>query len=93
MHSVTIRLPECRRDTATFFTESGYYSKGSRWTHYSVLAFVATDGEVRVEILGSPSQVKQSALPDNTPCMQQWGGQWRSDFFAFTLGEARSALA
>ena len=92
MNSVTIKLPECRTDTASFFRESGYYHKGSRWTHYPVLAFVATDGEVSIEILSSPAQVKQSPLPDSTPCMQQWGGQWRSDFFAFTLGAARAAL-
>jgi hypothetical protein len=92
MKSVTIKLPECRSDTATFFSDSGYYAKGSRWNHYPVLAFVPTDGQVEIQVLGSPAQVKQSTLPDSTPCMQQWGGQWRSDFFAFTLGEARAAF-
>jgi hypothetical protein len=92
MNTVTITLPPCRSDTATFFSDSGYYSKSSRWSHCPVLAFAATDGQVEVQILASPTQVKQSQLPDSTPCMQQWRGQWSSDFFAFTLGEARAAL-
>ena len=92
MNSVTITLPECRTDTTDFFKLSGYYGSVKRWSRYPLLAFVATEAAVAVQILSSQSEVKQSALPDSTPCLQQWGGEWRSDFFRFTLGDARAAL-
>lgn len=91
--SVQIRLPICRTDAATFLSESGYYKKGQRWTHYPLLVFVQEPDAVEVQILNTASEVSRCTLPDSTPCMQQWGGQWKSDFFTFTLGEARAALA
>jgi hypothetical protein len=93
MDSVAIKLPGCRTDAATFFSLSGYYIKGARWPQRPLLVFVVDDDGFEVQILDSASQLARSTLPDSTPCMQQWAGQWRSDFFTFTLGEARAALA
>lgn len=93
MTTVTIKLPDfLRKDAAAFFSDSGYYGSARRWNHCPLLAFVATDDQVEVQILDSQSEVRRSPLPDSTPCMQQWRGEWRSDFFKFTLGEARAAL-
>ena len=83
-----------RTDLDAFFTVSGYYGSTTRWTHYPLLAFeTQPSGDVKVHLLSSQAQVRSSALHDDTPCMQQWGGQWSSDFFHFTLGQARAALA
>lgn len=88
-----ITLPNCRTDVDEFLTRSGYYHKGARWSHYPLLAFVDGADAVEVLIFNSVTELSRSTLPDTTPCMQQWGGQWRSDFFKFTLGDARAAMA
>jgi hypothetical protein len=93
MKSVQITLPECRTDAASFFALSGYYTKSARWSHYPLLVFIAGSDGVEIQILSRASQLRECLLPDATPCMQQWGGQWSSNFFTFTLGEARAALA
>jgi hypothetical protein len=91
--TANLTLPPCRTDTDAFLNGSGYYRKGVRWSHYPLLVFKQTADGIEVQILTSVAQVNQSTLPDESRCLQQWGGEWRSDWFTFTLGEARAALA
>lgn len=91
--SVQVELPVGRTDTDNFFTLSGYYREAKQWKQYPLLVFERLEDRVAVHILKSQSELRRSNLPDDTPCMQQWGGQWQSDFFTFSLGEARAALA
>jgi len=93
MTSVEIRLPGSRTDTNDFFALSGYYHEARQWKHCPLLAFEGLKDQVVIHILTSQAQLRQSGLPDDTPCMQQWRGEWRSDFFTFTLGKARAALS
>jgi hypothetical protein len=90
--SVPNVITEGRSDVEAFFTLSGYYKEVSKWTHYPLLTFSVDGDDVHVGLVFSQSELRQSTLPDDTACMQQWGGQWRSDFFRFTLGQARAAL-
>ena len=92
MSGLKLTLPACRTDTDVFLRDSGYFRKGARWPHHPILAFVRTDDGVEVQVLDSAAQVRRSALPDATQCLQQWRGEWSSDFFTFTLGDARAAL-
>lgn len=92
MTTVQVKLPQCRTDVDAFFQSSGYYRKGARWTHYPLLAFEETPEGVEVHIIDTAARLRASELPDATPCLQQWGGEWKSDFSAFTLGQARAAL-
>lgn len=90
---MTLKMPACRTDADDFFKLSGYFRKGQRWSHYPLLVFIETADGVEIQILNSVAQLTRSTLPDATQCLQQWGGQWNSDFFTFTLGEARAAAS
>jgi hypothetical protein len=88
-----LTLPACRTDAAAFLKQSGYYTKGARWQHCPLLVFIEAPEGVELRIVDTAAQLRDSPLPDETRCMQQWRGEWRSDWFGFTLGEARAALA
>lgn len=60
-----------------------------RLTQMPLLAFVVSDGSVKVEIFDRARDALN--LPDETKLMTQWPGQWRSDWFQLTVGELRSA--
>lgn len=81
-----------RSDLEDFFTISGLWNTGS-WPHQPVLAFVPDNGaptRPRVMVITSARELEK--YPDNTPCMRQWPGKQHSDFFKFTVGDARPYL-
>lgn len=75
-----------RRDIDAFFSESGVLFAG-KLPHTPFLAFVEKDNDVQVEIVDKVEELLQK--PDETKVMAQWRGDWRSDFFQFTVGEIR----
>ena len=60
-----------------------------RLTHTPVLAFVISDEAVTIKVYDRARDALD--LPDETPLMVQWPGQWRSDWFQLTVGELRAA--
>lgn len=52
------------------------------------LAFVISGETVDVRIIDSADQLLR--LPDYTPVMGQWRGDWRSDFFQFKVSDYRA---
>lgn len=60
-----------------------------RLTHTPLLAFRVSDVAVTVEVYDRARDAL--SLPDDTPLMVQWPGQWRSDWFQLTVGELRAA--
>jgi hypothetical protein len=48
------------------------------------------DSVTEVRIIDNKEELL--ALPDETPVMSQWSGQWRSDFFHFTVGDFRKFI-
>lgn len=58
--------------------------------HTPFLAFVEQGDDVNVVIVKSAKALLD--LPDETPVMVQWRGEWRSDFFQMTVGDVRAAL-
>jgi hypothetical protein len=76
--------------TEDFFTKSGILTRDGELTHNLILAFVCDGGEVEVKVLGSP--LEACYLPDATPIMAQWPGQWKSDWFQGTVGELKRAM-
>ena len=79
-------IPAGRTDLNDFFTQSGVFH-GEPLIHTPLLVFVATQDAVEVRILHMPSELL--AFPDETPVMGQWRGEWRSDYFQFTVGQYR----
>ncbi len=75
-----------RRDIEAYFAKSGIRST-RKLEHHPLLIFIEKEGKVRVEIVDSASRLLD--YPNETPVMGQWPGQWRSDFFQFTVGEFR----
>jgi hypothetical protein len=53
-------------------------------THTPLLAFVDDGDSITVKVIDKPGDV--SGLPDDTPMMGQWRGQYCSDYFQFTAG-------
>jgi hypothetical protein len=76
------------KDCTAFFTKSDNFCR-SKLAHTPFLAFlneqVGDKITVTVQIVDNvPDLLK---LPDSTQIMSQWQGQWRSEFFQFTVGE------
>lgn len=77
-----------RTDLTDFWRLSGIYD--NKLSHHPILTFHQTvNGDIDVEIWDKAEDVIISDLTDDVKCMAQWGGQWRSDFFQFTVGELR----
>ena len=76
-------------DVETYFQLSGCL-EFKKLNHTPFLAFVCQDSSVIVRIIESADALL--ALPDGTPVMGQWRGEWRSDFFQFTVGQMRVYL-
>ena len=79
-----------RRDLADYFELSGIREEKAL-PHTPFLAFLVEGERVRVQIVASARALL--CLPDDTPVMGQWTGNWRSDFFRFTVGEFRAHVA
>jgi hypothetical protein len=78
-----------RAPDADFWRLFGPTLLKQRLTHTPILAFPVTNDAVKVEVYDKARDAL--TLPDNTPLMVQWPGQWRSDWFQLTVGELRAA--
>jgi hypothetical protein len=78
-----------RTDIDEYFKLSGVFER-ERLTHTPLLVFIADQDSVTVRIVDNPTDLL--SLPDETPVMGQWAGQWRSDFFQFTVSHYRQYL-
>lgn len=76
-----------RKDIGDFFKISGVFDS-ERLTHTPFLVFTASEVSVTVRIINKPNELL--SLPDDTPVMGQWPGQYRSDYFQFTVGQYRT---
>jgi hypothetical protein len=75
-----------RVDIDAFFKRSGVFD--SEWlSHTPLLVFTASETSVTVRIINKPNELL--SLPDDTPVMGQWRGEYRSDYFQFTVGQYR----
>jgi hypothetical protein len=79
-----------RTDIGEYFKLSGVF-ESERLTHTPLLVFIAGQDAITVRIVDKP--IDLLPFPDETPVMGQWAGQWRSDFFQFTVGQYRQHLA
>jgi hypothetical protein len=75
-----------RTDLKDFFEKSGNFT-GTKLTHTPFLVFREEEGAIRVYIVDSADQLL--SFSDETPVMGQWQGNYRSDFFQFTVGDYR----
>ena len=84
---MTIIKTSGRTDLEEYFAKSGVFST-SKLNQTPFLAFVISADTVDVRIVDSADQLLH--LPDDTPVMGQWRGDWRSDFFQFKVGDYRA---
>jgi hypothetical protein len=79
-----------RTDLNDFFHLSGLreYKKLSM---YPLIVFVEKDQDIIVEILYRADHLMDYA--NETKVMAQWGGQYCSDFFQFTVGQFKDYVA
>ena len=61
-------------------------------SHHPFIVFIEKDDVIKVELFNEIRILIESNLPDTTRIMFQWGGEWRSDFFHFSLKELREAF-
>lgn len=80
---------EARSDTTDLFTIGAGRElvRGTKMVHTPVLAFVVEGDALTVRPIDNVEEVLE--LPDDTPLMLQWRGQWRSDWFQFTVATVR----
>lgn len=71
-----------RTDIEEYFKLSGI-RECTKLSHHPFIVFLSDGDAVNVEIISDPRQLIE--LPPSTKVMAQWGGQWRSDFFQFTV--------
>jgi len=79
-----------RTDVKEYFQESGI-REYKKLKHTPLLVFLRGEGVVEVEILECAD--KLLAYPNDTKVMGQWKGEWKSDFFQFTVGQFRDHIA
>jgi hypothetical protein len=75
-----------RTDVDSYFRLSGVFD-AERLNHTPLLVFSAENETVQVLLLDDPRELL--SLDDGTQVMGQWRGEWRSDFFQFTVGQYR----
>ena len=78
-----------RTDVEDYFKISGVFQY-SKLHHTPFLAFIESDDAIQVRIVYSAKELL--TLPDDTPVMGQWKGEWNSDYFQFTVGQYRKFL-
>ena len=79
-----------RTDIEDFFKLSGI-REYRKLNHCPVLVFTQYKNEkVNVEIVDKP--IELLSFPDDFKAMAQWRGEWRSDFFQFTIGEFKEYI-
>jgi len=78
-----------RTDIDEYFKLSGVF-ESERLTHTPLLVFIVGQDSLTVRIVDKATDLL--SFPDETPVMGQWAGQWRSDFFQFTVGQYRQHL-
>lgn len=74
-----------RKDLADYFKL--HVGKQGKLPNSPLLAFRHTDSGIAVEIVIKPEELL--SLPDETPVMGIWPGQWKSDYFQFTVRDYR----
>lgn len=75
-----------RTDVDSYFTLSGVF-EAERLNHTPLLVFSTEEDSVRVTIVDDSRELL--SMDDSTQVMGQWRGEWRSDFFQFTVGQYR----
>src|SRR5437588_4646314 len=75
-----------RTNLKDFFEKSGNFS-GVKLTHTPFLVFLEKEDAIEVRIVDTADQLLEFA--NETPVMGQWQGNYRSDFFQFTVGDYR----
>ncbi len=84
-----VQIETCgRTDLDDFWRLSGIL-QSKRLRHTPFIAFVSDDQRVVVKVVDSIDALL--SLSDDTPVMVQWSGNWSSDFFQFTVADARAA--
>jgi hypothetical protein len=78
-----------RVDVDEYFRLSGI-REFKNLNHTPLLAFETSEVSVTVRIVDSADKLMD--FPDETKVMAQWRGQWKSDFFQFTVGQFRSHI-
>jgi hypothetical protein len=87
---MTVQKELCQVEVLTFGREAtdDFFNKGMiQCNEYPFLIF--TVNNLKVEVVRSSSINELLRYPDETRVMKQWPGQWRSDFFHFSVGELR----
>ena len=83
-------LTSGRSDVQECFQRSGI-REHKKLSHTPLLVFQEDDNTVEVVILERADKLLE--YPDNIKVMGQWRGEWRSDFFQFTVGQFREHIA
>jgi len=79
-----------RTDVKEYFQKSGI-REYKKLKHTPLLVFLRGEGIVEVNILDCADELL--AYPNDTKVMGQWKGEWRSDFFQFTVRQFRDHIA
>lgn len=82
-----LTFPGVRKDTKDLFTLAPSFRPGAGKLKHN--PFIVFDSGAVSVIDDLPTLM---LFPDETQVMVQWPGQWRSDFFTFTVGDVRKAL-
>ena len=88
---ITLLTEGIRHDLDDFFRLN---LPGEEEPHHPYLVITVNPATDDVIIHAEPRRKDVLLLyPDATMVLQQWPGKWRSDFFLFTVGQLKAALA
>lgn len=83
---IGINIKSGRDDLADYFQKSGI-REYKKLQHAPFVVMIPGEDSVDVDIVDNAK--KLLAFADDTPVLAQWRGEWRSDFFRFTVGQLR----
>jgi len=75
-----------RTDVDSYFKLSRVFD-AEHLNHTPLLVFSIENDTVRVSLVHNPTELL--SMEDDTQVMGQWRGEWRSDFFRFSVGQYR----
>jgi hypothetical protein len=83
-----ISFENTREADTDFFNLSGILTY-KEMKHTPLIAFIENNGDVNIKVIMKVKEVLE--LPDQIKIICQWKGEWRSDYFHFTVGQLKAA--
>lgn len=90
---IIINTENIRTDFKTFFEKRLRHYLSDKFKHTPFIVVQDKDGNAVVQVIDNINElIGMFGNKPDTKVIQQWPGEWRSDFFTFTIEELQTAI-